>query len=305
MAWEHSVKAELSRREMLYGMAVAAGAGAVLASGASSEPATRPAGKADLRIGLTTYTWGEKWDLPTLLANCQRTGLLGVELRTRLKYAHGVETTLSGPQRAEVRKRFADSPVKLVSMACSERFDWPEADKLKAAIAAAKEQLKLSHDVGCKVLRVFPNNFHPRIPHEKTLAQIARALTELGAFAEDLDQEVSLEAHGPAGELPNMRAVMDQTKRRNVRVRLNCDARDNAGPGFEANFNLVKDYLSQVIHIHDVQDAKYPYQLMVDLLKKTGWKGWALIERSDAVPDRVVAMTEEREQWERLLRNAK
>jgi len=44
--------------------------------------------KPGMRFGLVTYQWGKDWDLPTLIANCKKTGLLGVELRTQ--HAHGV-----------------------------------------------------------------------------------------------------------------------------------------------------------------------------------------------------------------------
>ena len=117
------------------------------------------------------------------------------------------------------------------------------------------------------------------------------------SVAADLGQEVSLEAHGPAGELPTMRAIMDRVTQRSVRVRLNCDHRDAQGEGFVANFNLVKDFLSRIIHLHDLGDPKYPYQLMVDLLRKANWQGWALAERGDAVPDRVLALTQQRQAW--------
>ena len=219
-------------------------------------------------------------------------------------YPHGVETALNAKQRAEVKKRFADSPVRIVSIASSEKFDWPQAKALQAAIEAAKAQLQLSHDVGCDVVRVFPNDFHPQIPHEKTIGQIARTLKELGAFADGLGQEVSFEAHGKAGELPTMRAIVDLANRRNVRVRLNCDARDAKGKGFAENFNLVKDFLSRVIHLHDLNDPAYPCQLMVDLLVKAKWKGWALLERSDKVPDRVAAMSQQRQVWDAMIEKA-
>ena len=52
---------------------------------------------ARMRIGLVTYLWGQDWDLPTLLANCEKTSILGVELRTQ--HAHGVEVELSPDQR--------------------------------------------------------------------------------------------------------------------------------------------------------------------------------------------------------------
>src|SRR6185503_19873574 len=65
-----------------------------------------------MQFGLCTYQWGADWDLPTLLANCEKAGALGVELRTTHK--HGVEPSMSANQRREARARFADSPVTLV-----------------------------------------------------------------------------------------------------------------------------------------------------------------------------------------------
>ena len=292
----------LTRREFLtrsVSTLVLAGAGAALPAVAAT-----PA-KANLRFGLCTYLWGKDWDISALIANCQKAGLGGVEPRTSMKFAHGIELTLSQAQRAEVKKRFADSPVQIVSLACGERMDWPEPEQLKTAIETAKAYLQLSRDIGCKVLRVFPNQFHPAVSHEKTIAQIARALNELGAFAAGLGQEVSLEAHGPAGELTTMRAIMDQVTRRNVRVRLNCDHRDTEGAGFAANFNLVKDRLSRIVHLHDLKDEKYPYQLMVDLLAKNKWDGWALAELEETPPpDRVAALIEQRRLWESMVEKA-
>lgn len=294
-----------SRREFLgSGIGAALGVGVFPALANWPLLAAESSAKAKMHIGLATYMWGQDWDVPTLIANCAKAGVYGVELRTCEHYAHGVETTLSAQQRAEVKKRFADSPLRIVSIACSERLDWPEPEKLKAAVEAAKVQLKLSRDVGCDTLRVFPNNFHPNVPHEKTIEQIARAVNELGAVAAGLGQEVSLEAHGPAGELPTLRAVMDRVTQPSVRIRLNCDPRDAKGQGFTANFNLVQPFLSRIIHLHDLKDPKYPYPLMVDLLVKAKWQGWALMERGDRVADRVAAMTEQRQIWQAMIDKA-
>jgi hypothetical protein len=46
-----------------------------------------------MRIGLVTYLWGQNWNLPTLLSNCQQSQVLGLELRTQ--HAHGVEPSLN------------------------------------------------------------------------------------------------------------------------------------------------------------------------------------------------------------------
>jgi sugar phosphate isomerase/epimerase len=295
-----------SRRAFLAGAAGATlGACALHALGTRAARAADSEAKPNLRFGLATYQWGMDWDIPTLIANCQKARALGVELRTSSKYAHGVELELTAQQRSEARKRFADSPVAVVSIACGERMDWPDPEKLKAAVEASKAYLKLSHDVGSRTVRIFPNQFHtPDVPREKTIEQIARAAGEVGAAAADLGQEVSLEAHGPAGELPTMRAIMDQVTQKSVRVRLNCDNRDTLGKGFEENFSLVKDFLAHTVHLHGLKDAKFPYPLLVSLFVKAKWDGWALMENSDKVPDRVQALIQQRELWEAMVEKA-
>jgi sugar phosphate isomerase/epimerase len=234
-----------------------------------------------------------------MLASLQKAGVFGVELRTSLGYAHGVELNLDAGQRREVRQRFADSPVELVGLASSERVDWPDPESLKAAIEGAKAHVKLSHDVGGSGVRVFPNQFHKDVPREKTIAQIARSLNEIGTFAADYGQEIRLEAHGPAGELTSIAAIMDQVEPPQVRVKLNSDVRDAAE--FEQRFQRVKDRLAGTLHLHDLSDTRFPYQLQTDLLVRAGWTGWALLEVSHQVPDRVQAIIEQRAIWERMV----
>ncbi len=258
-----------------------------------------------VRFGFTSYQWGQDWAVPTMIANLQKAQVYGVELRTSASYAHGVELSLNAAQRQEVKKRFADSPITLVGIASAECLDWPEPDKLKAAIEAAKAHLILSRDVGASGVRVFPNQWHPNVPHEKTIAQIAKSLNELGAFAADYGQEVRLEAHGSAGELPTLRAIMDQVTQPRVRLMLNSDARDAKGQGFEKNFALVKNFLGHTLHTHNLKDAQFPYQLQVNLLVKMNWDGWGLLEASDKVPDRVQALIEQRQLWEQMVAQAR
>ena len=289
-------RAETSRRQFLAGTLAAAGA---CAMGFAADKAPT----AKIRLGLATYTWGEDWDIAALIKNLPKAGVYGVELRTSFRWAHGVETTLTAKQRTEVKKRFADSPVDLVALACSERMDWPDPKRLKAAIEAAKAHIKLSHDVGSRSLRIFPNTFHKNVPREKTIAQIARAADEVGAYAAKLGQQVDLEAHGPAGELPTMAAIMKCVKQPTVRVRLNSDSRDIKGKGFDANFKMVKDHLAGTIHIHNLK-SEFPYQRQCELLVEAGWEGWILMENSEKVPDRIEAMIEQRQIWEKLMTKA-
>ena len=302
-----SDRKEISRRDLLT-RSLSVTAGVVSATALTSCDALRIGKEAKkierTRFGFTTYQWGKDWDIPALIANCCKAGVFGVELRTSQSYAHGVELDLSPQQRSEVKKRFKDSPLTLVGLATSERYDWPEPEPLKAAIENTKGYIVLSRDVGGSGVRVFPNSFHQSVPREKTVEQIGNSLNILGAFAADYGQQVRLEAHGNAGELPTMRAIMEHVVEPSVRVKLNSDKRDTQGQGFEQNFNLVKDFLGDTLHLHNLKDSEFPYQLQMDLLVKMGWSGWQLLEASDKVPDRVQALIEQREIWDRLLANS-
>jgi sugar phosphate isomerase/epimerase len=286
----------ISRRAFLSQSSVAAAASVTLGLSQAAE-----ARRANLRFGFTTYQWGKDWDIPTIIVNCTRARALGVELRTSAGYAHGVELLIDARRRSEVRKQFANSPVTLLGLATSERFDWIEPEKVGAAIEQSKAFVKLSHDLGGSGIRVFPNNYHTEVAAEKTLAQIARALNAVGTFAADYGQQVRLEAHGPAGDLPSIRAIMDQVSAKNVRVKLNSEKRNTEGQGFEYQFNLVKDFLGSTVHLHELDKPDFPYALQFALLRKAGWDGWTLMEASEKVPDRAQALVRQRELWDRLM----
>jgi hypothetical protein len=257
----------------------------------------RAARVSKIKFGLTSYQWGADWDIPTMIANCTKAKAMGVELRTSAKYKHGVELDLGAEQRREVKKQFAGSPVKLVGINSAERFDWPDAAALRAAIENAKAHVKLAHDTGATGIRVFPNNFHAEVPEAQTLAQIAKSLNALGKFARDYGTMVRLENHGPVGTLANLRKIMDQVEQKNVRIKLNGDKRDNEGGRFAQNFALIQDRLGDTLHMRMYRDTEFPYQTQWDLLTAAGWDGWCFVEESVKVPDRVQALIEEREMW--------
>jgi len=280
-----------TRREILG----AAGLAVWTARRAAAEPA------AAMRFGFTTYQWGREWDIPALIANSARAGAEGVELRTELRHAHGVELDLDPAQRREVKKRFAGSALKLVGLATSVRFDSPDPAVLKKNIADGIAFARLSHDVGGSGIRVFPNDFHQDVPEEKTIAQIAAGVDELGRAAADFGQAIRLENHGSAGRLVTLAKVMQGVRARNVRIKLNCDPRDSQGGTLPENFALVKGYLDDTLHLHELTDTRFPYQLQMKLLAQMGWKGWCLMEASRPAPDLVAAMREQRRLWDQLV----
>jgi sugar phosphate isomerase/epimerase len=245
-----------------------------------------------MKFGLVTYLWGQDWDLPTLIANCEKTEVLGVELRTQ--HAHGVESSLSAGQRRDVKKRFADSPVTLLGPGTNFAFHHTDPAKLRRDIDGAKEYIKLSYDCGGSGIKVKPNDLPKGVPLEKTTEQIGKSLNELGRFAAEYDQMIRLEVHGSCSKLPTMKAIMDVAEHPNVGVCWNCNSQDLEGEGLEYNFNLVKDRFGDTVHVRELNIGSYPYQELMNLFVKMDYKGWILLEARTKPKDRVKALAEQR-----------
>ncbi len=283
----------LRRSTALSAAALAAGPlGATLASAAE-----KPGSK--MKLGLVTYLWGRDWDLPTLIANCEKSKVLGVELRTT--HPHGVEPSLNAQQRAEVKKRFNDSPVVHVGPGSNERFDYPDPEPLKQAIETTKAFIKLSHDTGGSGVKVKPNSFQKGVEPQVTIEQIGKALNTLGKFAADYGQEVRLEVHGSCCELPTIKKIMNVADDPNVGVCWNSNAQDLQGEGLEHNFNLVKDRFGATAHVRELNVGDYPYQELIGLFVAMDYDGWILLECRTNPADRVAGLIEQRELFQKMV----
>jgi len=254
----------------------------------------------DPRFGLVTYLWGQDWDLPTLIHNCQETGVGGVELRT--EHAHGVEIHLSHMQRSAVQRQFAGSDVVLVGLGTNWSFHHQDAARLAHAISQAKASIILSHDVGGSGIKVKPDALPDSVPEEQTIAQIARSLRALGQFGEGYGQEIRLEVHGyRTDQLSVIRNIMDATNHENVRVCWNCNEADLNEPGLSENFDLIREYFGHTAHIRELDSHAYPYRELFKLFTNSDYAGWILLEARTNPPDRVVALKHQRSLFDAFL----
>jgi len=259
--------------------------------------------KSKMKLGLVTYQWGKDWDLPTLIANCEKSGILGVELRT--EHAHGVETSLSASQRTDVKKRFADSKVTCVGYGSN--FDYHHADQavVKKNIEGTKEYLKLCKDIGATGIKVKPNGLPQEVAKEKTIAQIATSLNECGKYASDLGQVIRVEVHGKlTQQIPNMKAIFEQVTEKSVKMCWNCNDQDLLAPGLDANFKSVKKWFGDTVHIRELNVGDYPYQQLMDLFVGIKYDGWILLEARTKPADRIVALKEQLDIFNKMIGNA-
>jgi len=263
-------------RRKLFGAALPA---AAAVAGIGSLDFSRAMAQGDgPRVGLVTYLLAAEWDVPTIIQNCTEARFEAVELRTT--HAHGVEVSLNKDQRRQIREMFAASPVRLASLGSAFEFDSPDPAVLKQNIEGAKQYAQLGADLGCDGIKVRPNSLHEDqgIPKEKTIAQIAAGLTEVGNAAADLGIEVRVEVHGrDTSRFPVFSAIMQQCGSRNVFTNWNCNENDLEDGGLEHNFNLVAGSI-HFVHMRDLFIEDYPWRRLFSLLKGIGYNGYCCAE---------------------------
>lgn len=278
--------------------------GALAALSLDQLPGFLKMAKPAMRMGLVTYQWGKDWDLPTLISNCEAAGFYGVELRTG--HAHKVETDLNAAQRAEVKKKFADSKVTCIGYGSNFEYHSIDRAELRHNIEQTKQYIILCRDIGATGIKVKPNYLPPEVPKERTIAQIAAALNECGKFARDHGQLIRVEVHGKySQEIPNMKAIFEQVTDPNVKMCWNSNETDLLPPGLETNFNSVKKWFGDTVHVRRLDDPVYSFQQLINLFTSMGYSGWILLEAHDDPADKIVAMKEQLSLFNRMVEKSK
>ena len=283
----------ITRRRFLETLA-AASALPALARGAENPP---PAfGGGAFKLGLVTYNLAKDWDVATIIKNCEATGFEAVELRTTHK--HGVEPTLDAAARAEVRKRFSDSKVRLLSLGTVCEFHSPDAAVLRKNIDECKRFLDLARDLGCIGIKVRPNGIPVEVPEEKTIAQIGAALRECGEAGAGV--EIWVEVHGKDScHPPRIAGMMKACGHASVGVCWNSNAEDlMGGKSVKPAFELLRPWLRNC-HINELWNESYPWREFFTLLRDSGYSRYTLAEIPETT-DPVRLMKYYRGLWREL-----
>lgn len=255
---------------------------------------------AGLRFGLVTYQWGKDLALADLIATCEKAGCPGVELRT--EHAHKVEPNLTKAERADVRKRFANSSVTLIGYGSNTEFHSADPAEVKRNIELAKQYVQLMEDCGGSGVKIKPNGFPKDVPHEKTIEQIGRSINEVAAFGAAHGQEIRVEVHGAGtSEIPVIKAIFDVADHPNAKICWNSNASDLHGRGLEYNFNLLKDRFGHTAHVRRLDTPDYPFARLLKLFQSIHHEGWILLEAgSNPPPNLVEELLKQRHLFERM-----
>jgi len=271
------------RRQFLKSGIVSAAGMAGLANGAealatpSAFAAPEAAGTPPpFHLGLVTYNLARDWDIETIIENCEKAGFAGVELRTTHK--HGVEPSLSKPQREEVKKRFADSKVRLVSLGTTCEYESPDAAAVEKNIEETRRWCELAQDLGCLGVKVRPNGFPRDVPHEQTLEQIGRALAKCGDIARDHGVEIWMEVHGEGTQLPaSAHRILSVANHPLVGACWNSNPTDVENGSVRQSFALLKPWIRSC-HINNLDNKAYPWHELFSLFRSINFDRYTFAE---------------------------
>lgn len=274
----------MNRRDFLSTVAAVPALAIPQAGRAAQPPAPARAG---LKLGTVTYNIAKDWDVPTIIKNLTEAKFDAVELRTTHK--HGVEIALTPPQRAEVRKQFEGSAIKIGGLGTTCEFHSPDQAIVRKNIDETKAWVTLAKDLGSPSVKVRPNGLPKNVPEEKTLEQIGKSLAECAAFAQDHGIRIQLEVHGAETQrVPRIRKIFDYAGNpAALRACWNSNPTDLLDGGFDANFQLLKNQIGQ-IHMRDLFE-EYPFRKLITNLAQMNFQGYCFAEIPESAdPVRVL-----------------
>jgi len=127
----------------------------------------------------------------------------------------------------------------------------------------------------------------------------------VAAFAAEHGQQIRLEVHGACAKISVYRQIMAAAKHPNACVCWNSNQLDLEDPGLEANFMALRPRFGATAHVRPLDTPKYPWPELIKLFVKTNFKGWLLLEAGTKVDDRIAAMNQQRELFEKYVAEAK
>ena len=97
-----------------------------------------------------------------------------------------------------------------------------------------------------------------------------------------------------------MKAIFEVADHPNVGVCWNSNDVDLKGAGLAANFDMVKDRFGQTVHIRELNIGNYPYADLMKRFMDMNYEGWILLEARTNPKDKVAALIEQRELFEKM-----
>jgi len=243
-----------------------------------------------LKLGFMTFVC-PSWSIERIVRFARKAGYDGVEIRVDAGHKHGVSSKSSKEERRRVRRLFESEGVEVSSIATSVQFSFPDPEKRRENIEAAKLNIELAGDLGAKVVRIFAGRNVEELTDE-VAGYVAEAFTEVGEYAKDYGVCPLLETlHDIVRSADDALKVLRRVETSNFGILWNHSEID------QRSFNLLKDHIRH-FHVHEeVLDPENKNVLhLARMMKTVNFDGYVSLEiiRGEDLPEDLLIETGER-----------
>jgi sugar phosphate isomerase/epimerase len=244
-----------------------------------------------MKLSLDTYSIGTNLTLRDLLELLPAHGIAGVEFRCEANQKHGVEPEITSAERREISALLTGAGLQVSCLSTGQRFDSTDPAVRRAVVQRVKQFVDLAADLGCGRIRTFGNDFPPGIPKSDVIQYVGEALRMCGEYAQDKGVDVLLEMHGEFYYWEYALGAVRAADHPNVAINYNCDMRDLVDGSVAFTLGQVKDYLRHV-HLHELEDPRFPYKELFRILREMGYSGFLSLEEDhrEGGEKRVIAL---------------
>ena len=243
-----------------------------------------------MKLGFMTFVC-PSWSIERIVRFARKAGYDGVEIRVDAGHKHGVSSKSSKEERRRVRRLFEGEGVEVSSIATSVQFSFPDPEKRRENIEAAKLNIELAGDLGAKVVRIFAGRNVEELTDE-VAGYVAEAFTEVGEYAKDYGVCPLLETlHDIVRSADDALKVLRRVETSNFGILWNHSEID------QRSFNLLKDHIRH-FHVHEeVLDPENKNVLhLARMMKTVNFDGYVSLEiiRGEDLPEDLLIETGER-----------
>jgi len=244
-----------------------------------------------MKLSLDTYSIGTNLTMRDLLELLPAHGIAGVEFRCEANQKHGVEPEITSAERRQIRALLTGAGLQVSCLSTGQRFDSPDPAVRRVVIERVKQFVDLAADLDCARIRTFGNDFPPGVPKSDVIQYVGEALRTCGEYAQDKGVDVLLEMHGEFYYWEYCLGAVRAADHPNVAINYNCDLRDLVDGSLAFTVDQVKDYVRHV-HLHELEDPRFPYKELFRLLKGMGYTGFCSLEEDhrEGGEKRVIAL---------------
>jgi len=244
-----------------------------------------------MHLGLMAYQLAKDWDVETTARMCKEGRMESFEFFSHPEYKQKVSLEMPAADAKKIRKVFWDNGVNIAGLAINERYDWPNINQVKEAVARTKQYVLLAVDMGAPRLRVLGDQLHPTEPKQWTLSRVANALTELVHYSAGLGVDMAFEMHNGFANWEDALEIVKRVNHPRCYLIHNSQPANTPPDEFDRVFEIIRPHIGHV-HLHDLLDTKFPYKKFLRKLNETGYEGTCSLELNQSNdPIRVLHLT--------------